>query len=79
MAADRNARNNIRIEVDESRKLIRIAIQGCLRDADLLEMDARCRAMPEFPQGFDILSEWLDLDDVGLTWKGVYDVSLFTH
>lgn len=79
MAADRNAKSNIGIEVDESRKLIRIAMQGCLCDADLLQMDARCRVMPEFREGFDILCECLDLQDVDLTWRGVYQLSLVTH
>jgi len=79
MAADRNAKSNIGIEVDESRKLIRIAIQGCMRDADLLDMDARCRVMREVRQGFDVLCECSDLQDVALTWKGVYELSLLTH
>jgi hypothetical protein len=79
MPADRNAKTNIGIEVDELRKLIRITITGCLCDADLLKMDARCRAVPEIRQGFDVLCECLDLQDVDLTWKGVYDLSLLTH
>jgi hypothetical protein len=54
--AEPTTRTHITIDVDDNRKLITITIRERLSDADLLEPDARCRLIPEFHRGFDVLS-----------------------
>jgi hypothetical protein len=79
MAADQNTKSDIKIDVDETRKLIRITIKGQLSDTDLMDLDARRRLLPQFQSGFAVLSECLDVSKPGLTWQGIYKLAAVTQ
>jgi hypothetical protein len=79
MAAEPRVRSHITIDIDDSRKLIRITIKERLSDTDLIELDAQRRLMPDFQSGFAVLSECLDISHTSLTWKGIYQLATTTQ
>jgi hypothetical protein len=55
------------LEIDHSKRLVRVSLSGMISDADILAADDDLRARPDFDPSFDELIDLSEAEDAGLT------------